>query len=56
MDDRLVTIDVGRKVRAAVPLSEGSGSPFNTRPTAVQRCTLIHSSYATDGHHNGVDI
>jgi len=49
MGDRLATIDMGRKVRAAVPFFLGGGaeSPCNTmwpwpRPTSMASGTLIH--------------
>ena len=48
LGDRLVTIDTGRKVGAAVPLSVGgAGSPSNTmwpvpRPTFARIGVLIH--------------
>jgi len=48
MGDRLATIDMGRKVGAAVPLSVGeAGYPSNTmwpgtRPTSVPGGILIH--------------
>ena len=50
MVDRLATIDMGRKVGAAVPLSGGgAGSPFDTmslgtRPTFVPGNILIHQA------------
>ena len=45
MDDRLATVDVGRKL--AVPLFRGVGFPFNTispgpRPTSVPSGILTH--------------
>jgi len=48
MGDRLATIDMGRKVGAALPLFEGeAGSPSNTvspgtRPTYVPSGISIH--------------
>jgi len=42
MGDRLATIDMGRKVGAAVPLFGGAGPPPNTRPTSVPGVILIH--------------
>jgi len=48
MGDRLATIDMGRKVGAAVPpLGGGAGSPSNTmwprpRPTSVPSGILTH--------------
>jgi len=47
MGDRLATIDMGRKVGAAVPLSVGAGSPSNTvspgpRPASIPSGILIH--------------
>jgi len=48
MGNRLATIDMGRKVGAAVPIFVGgAGSPCNTmspgsRPTFVPSCILIH--------------
>jgi len=48
MGDRLATIDMGRKVGAAVPHSVGKvGSPSNTmspgsRPTSIPSGILIH--------------
>jgi len=48
MGNHLVTVDMGRKVEAAVPLSVGgAGSPSNTmlpgpRPTSVPGGILIH--------------
>ena len=47
MGDRLATIDIARKVGAAVPLSVGEGgSPFNTlspgpRPTCIPTGILM---------------
>jgi len=41
--DRLATIDMGRKVGAAVSLSVGDGSPYNTMsPTSVLTGILIY--------------
>jgi len=61
MGDRLATIDMGRKVMAAVPPFRGGadGFPSNTmshgpRPTSVQTGILIyptvwsHQRYSTD--------
>ena len=47
MGDHLATIDMGRKVGAAVALFGGAGSPSNTmwpgpRPTSIQSGILIH--------------
>jgi len=47
MGDSLATIDMGRKVWGAVPLSGEAGSPSNTmwpgpRPTSVPSGILIH--------------
>ena len=58
-DDRLATIDMGRKVRVAVHL-RGAGSPSNTmspgpRPTCTPSCVLIYPTvcHNTPTYHAG---